>query len=349
MATIENRNGNFRVIFYHAGRRHAAALKAVSTDDADRVAARVEETLGLIRRGSLIIPSEADFVQFVLSGGRQTELPQAAEVRTFKELRDRYLDVLGIGAVEANSLLTIRIHLDHICRTLGAHFQIQSLKLADLQAHVTRRRRQKGRRGRPVQTATLKKEIASFRACWNWGLKAGLLKSPFPNQGLMYPKEADKFPFMTFAEIERKAATGGLPADEVADLWDALFLTQPEIDELLSHVRRTARLDWIYPMFVFAAHTGARRSEMIRARVVDIDFVGEAVQIRERKKDKTRETFRRVPMTATLKAALETWLSKHPGGPNLFTHNVRAEHSKKREEPLGIPLGRPGEEAGTSR
>jgi integrase len=145
---------------------------------------------------------------------------------------------------------------------------------------------------------------------------------------------------MTYAEIERKVAVGGLAPDEVADLWDALFLTRPEIDELLDHVRRSARLDWVYPMFVFAAHTGVRRSEMIRARLVDVDFVGEAVQIRERKKDKTRETYRRVPMTTTLKLALETWLAKHPGGPYLFAHNERDDRSKKRAVPLGVSLTR---------
>jgi integrase len=278
MTTIENRNGNFRVIFYHAGRRHTAALKATGTDEADRVAARVEDTLAQIRRGSLAVPDGADFVQFVLSGGRQTELPRAPKIRIFKELRDRYLDVLGIGAVEANSLLTIRIHLDHVGRTLGATFPIQTLTQANLQSQLDRRRRQKGRRGRSVQRATLKKGIASFRACWNWGVSASLVRGPFPNDGLKYPKEIAKQPFMTYAEIERKVATGGLAADEVADLWDALFLTRPEVDELLEHVCRTARLDWVYPMFVFAAHTGARRSEMIRARVIDVDFVGEAVQ-----------------------------------------------------------------------
>jgi hypothetical protein len=150
MATVENRNGNFRVIFYHVGRRHTAALKVDNADEADGVAARVDETLALIRRGSLAVAEGGDFVQFVLSGGRQTEVPQAAEVRTFKDLRDRYLDVLGIGVVEANSLLTIRIHLEHVGRTLGANFPIQTLTQADLQAHVTRRSRQNGRRGRRV-------------------------------------------------------------------------------------------------------------------------------------------------------------------------------------------------------
>ena len=85
------------------------------------------------------------------------------------------MEVMGIGVVESNSLLTIRIHLDHLTETLGAHFAIQELSLNDLQRHVNRRAKEKGRHGRNVQAATLKKEIASFRACWNWALEAGLV------------------------------------------------------------------------------------------------------------------------------------------------------------------------------
>ena len=77
---------------------------------------------------------------------------------------------------------------------------------------------------------------------------------------------------MTWQEIERRIHAGSLTDKQQAELWNALFLTLPEIDELLAHVRSVARQPWIYPMFVFAAHTGARRSEMLRAEVADVDF-----------------------------------------------------------------------------
>jgi len=148
MATIERRNDTFRVIFYHAGRRYTATLKTTDAKAAAAVSGSVERTLGLLRQGAISPPAGADFVQFVLSGGYQTDLPKGAEVRTFKDLRDRYLATLGVGAVEANTLLTIRIHLDHWTRTLGAGFPVQSLARDDLQRHVTRQAGQKGRRGR---------------------------------------------------------------------------------------------------------------------------------------------------------------------------------------------------------
>jgi integrase len=44
---------------------------------------------------------------------------------------------------------------------------------------------------------------------------------------------------------------------------------------LLAHVRRNARVAWVYPMVVFAAHTGARQSEVVRARIAE--FTAEAI------------------------------------------------------------------------
>ncbi|HMR01431.1 MAG TPA: Type 1 glutamine amidotransferase-like domain-containing protein, partial [Candidatus Gracilibacteria bacterium] len=45
------------------------------------------------------------------------------------------------------------------------------------------------------------------------------------------------------------------------------------IEELLAHVRKLGGHPFIYPMCAFAAHTGARRSEMMRSRLQDIDLI----------------------------------------------------------------------------
>jgi len=58
--------------------------------------------------------------------------------------------------------------------------------------------------GRKLSPVTLRKELASFRALWNWSVKSGLLTGPFPNQGLVFPKTEEKPPFQTWEEIERQ-------------------------------------------------------------------------------------------------------------------------------------------------
>jgi integrase len=105
-----------------------------------------------------------------------------------------------------------------------------------------------------------------------------LTSGNFPNKGLRYPKADDKPPFMTCDEIERHIKAGGDP--DV--LWDALYLQTTEIDELLGSVKAKDSHGWIYSLFAFAAHTGARRSEIIRALVADVDFKGNTVLIREK-------------------------------------------------------------------
>jgi hypothetical protein len=83
--------------------------------------------------------------------------------------------------MEDNSLGTVRMHLKHFVKTLGADFPIQTLTLTHLQDHVERRAKKKGHFKKPISPVTLKKEMASFRACWNWGVESGLLMVAGPS------------------------------------------------------------------------------------------------------------------------------------------------------------------------
>ena len=68
-------------------------------------------------------------------------------------------------------------------------------------------------------------------------------------------------------------------------------------------------------MAVFAAYTGARRSEMMRSQVDNLDFEGKTVRLRDKKKDQGKElTFRHVPLSPFLAEVMKDWLSRHPGG-----------------------------------
>ena len=80
----------------------------------------------------------------------------------------------------------------------------------------------------------------TLRTAWNWARHAGVLKTVFPLKGVRLPKTHEKPPFQTWAEIDRQIKQGGLSEAEEAELWDCLFLTVAEIDELLAYVRRHA-------------------------------------------------------------------------------------------------------------
>jgi integrase len=308
MATVEQRNKKFRLIFYVAGKRYSGTLRTAERGEADAIAGSVDRTLMLLEQGLLEVPDGGDMVSFVLSGGKLTEKPKPPPVRTLADLRDRYLQAHAIGAMEQNSLDTVRMHLRHVIRTFGADFAVLTLTLTHLQGHIERRAKQRASSKRRISAVTLRKELASFRACWNWGVQAGLLNGPFPNKGLKYPKTDEKPPFQTWATIEKQIARGGLNEAEHRDLWNCLFLTLSEIDLVLEFVKANARHPFLYPMFCFAAHTGARRSEMLRLRIDDIDLGTETALLHEKKRARGKRTSRRVPLSSTLVSVLSDWL-----------------------------------------
>ena len=98
-------------------------------------------------------------------------------------------------------------------------------------------------------------------------------------------------------------------------MWDGLYLNPAEIVEVLEHIRQRELYSWLYPFIATAAHTGARRSELLRARVDDFDFANRVVILREKKRSKERETFRSVELTPFLERVMREYFgSTHPGG-----------------------------------
>jgi len=85
---------------------------------------------------------------------------------------------------------------------------------------------------------------------------------------------------------------------------------------------------------------GARRSELIRAEVSDVDFDGQVVTIREKKRVRGQQTSRRVPLSPFLAGVLKEWLAVHPGGNHLFCHSGEVGRSKKRSRTTGYLNGK---------
>ncbi len=335
MAALERRNKTYRVVFMYAGKKYAYSLDTGDQAMAEALRGGVEKTLMLMGQGLLRLPDGADVIAFVKTGGKVEEPPSPVVERlTLKKFVDGYLASQANGAIEENSLATLRLHLRHFTGTFGERFDIQNLTLADLQRHVDARAR-KRYRGKPLSPVTLRKEMATFRACWNWGVQGGKIRGQFPNRGLKYPKGEEKPPFQTWEEIERKIVLGNLNEREQEELWDCVFLTLPEVEELLAFVKANATHGWIYPAFCFAAHTAARRSEVLRVKISDVDFQSETVLIQEKKRMKGRRTTRRVPLSPFLAGVLKEWLTMHPGGQHLFCHQPEVFRSKKRSKTTG--------------
>jgi integrase len=331
MAGIRKKGDGYHCTFRFQGKRYYFAVGNVTEAQALAKGAEVDETLTLIERGRLTVPDGVALEDFVAAGGKVPKVSARPETVTARQLFDHYLATHANGTIEANSLGTARSHLNQFAETVGERFRVQSLTLLDLQGHVERRRK-KG-----LSAVTLKKEIATVRACWNWAVHGGIIKGVFPGKGLRFPKEEEKEPFRTFAEIEAVIAAEN-PDDARRDtLWEALYLTRPEIEEFLLHVRQNATLPWVYPMVAFAAYTGARRSEMLRALATDVDLAGGTVTVREKKRVKGKRSTRTAPITPRLAEALREWLAVRPESPFLFCQAPRVTRSKtKREGPTAV-------------
>src|SRR5262249_16022152 len=149
------------------------------------------------------------------------------------------------------------------------------------------------RAGLGIAPVTIKKEIHGGRAAWNWGRTAGLAAKEWPGKGLVYPKADEPPPFQTIEEIERQIAKRDLSEADRHPLWESLYLRVPDVADLLACVQANAAYPWIYPLVATAAHTGMRRSELLRSKVTDVDFDGGSILIRERKRVKGKRSTRR--------------------------------------------------------
>lgn len=338
MAGLQERGGSYRVFFRFHGKQRTIPLGKVSKEEAEAKSAQVDYLLLRLSQRLIELPAGVDIVDYLRFDGKPApavgigNAPVTKET-TLAQLRDRFRAVHS-GAHEKNTLYTAQIHFKHLAATLGEKFPLAELALADLQRHVDRRAVEK------IAPVTIKKEIHGLRAAWNWGRRTGLVAAEWPGKGLVYPKSKEKPPFQTRAEIQRKIAHGRLSKKRQTELWESLYLTADEVPQLLEQVRQAARHSFIYPMFCLAAHTGARRSELIRAEVSDVDLDAGSIILREKKRVRGQDTTRRVPLSPFVAATLKDWLTIHPGGEHLFCLAGEVEHSKKRSPTTGHANGK---------
>lgn len=332
MAWLEQHptSGHFHLCFRFGGKKQRRTLATADRKSAEATRLRFEENLLLLERGRFDLPPDADLMTFLLSDGKLASQPAPAPILALGDVFDRYLAAVGNGSMEANSLEMLELHLRQIRRKFGESFRIQQLTPSNLQEYVNTRVRIKGDKTVPLSPVSLQKEMGAFRACFNWAVQTGLLEGSFPNKGLRFPKGEDKRSFMTWSEIERRINRGGLAPQEIKRLWDCLYLDLDQIDQYLGFVREHGTQPWIYPMSVAAAYTGARRSELCRMFIDDVNFEDKTFVIQERKRVKGQRSFRRVPLAPFLEQTLRQWLAnEHPGGNHLFAQSDRSRGTRQ--------------------
>lgn len=315
MASLEQRKSGYRVVFMWQGERVHRSLETQNKRKAETLVSRLEENLADWKRGRFQIPSDVpDIATFLLSDGLLNSLPTGPVTVILTDLFERYFAAQPDGALEANSISTMQTHRRHFADVLGKSFPMHTLTRSHLQEYVNARAKAATRTG-TVKAVTIRKELMTLSGVWNWGRDEGLVEGEFPRRGLMFPKGKEKPPFQTWEEIERKIAKLDLKRDRqtIDELWDALFLNVDQMDDVLQFVRRESRFPVVHPMLFMAAHTGARRSELLRSHVTDFDLDGRTVTLREKKRKKGHDTTRSVPLSMALRRVMTAWLEGKRG------------------------------------
>lgn len=353
MASLQQEpTGTFHVIFRVAGRRYKRSLGTKASSKAIARRDEIQETIDLINRGRLTVPSDAPIADFVLADGDTTKLasppsqPVVQASITLGSMLQQFFESIPPDSLEETTSKTMQIHRRHLIRVLKTSLPVRELSGEHLQQYVNKRATERTRfiadKTKPkakqtrtqVSATTIRKEIKTLGTIWRWAISAQIVDHPFPCRGIRWPKTDEKPPFQTWSEIERQIEQQQLTTSEADLLWECLYLRASEIEELLAFVKANAAQPFVYPFFAMAAYTGARRSELLRSMRADFDFDSHVVTIRERKRVKGMRSTRRVPLSASLEATISRWFEHHPGGPWTFASVSR------RDDPRPAPVSR---------
>lgn len=336
MAWLEQqKSGIYLVCFRYAGARLKRSTKTTDANKAEGIRLRIQENIELVERGRLEVPPGADLMSFLVSDGRLSGKPQPTGQMQLGCIYDKYRESLPRDSHAPESLRITKVHMRHVARILGQNTRLVTIAAGDLQRYISKRSEEDGHRGKKVSTGTIRKEMATFRTLWRWAKRFDHVSSDFPNQGLHYPLQTEASPFLTLDEIQRRIDRGMVTGKiSQLELWDSLYLSTTELDELLTYVKQNSTYGFLYPMTVLASHTGARRSEICRSRTEDIDFESDILMIREKKRIRGKQSFRHVPLSPFLKETLRQWCGQcgHTSYTFPLDHRVRRSRNADRRE-----------------
>jgi hypothetical protein len=146
-------------------RQFNRTISVKSDREAERACALIEETIQDLERGKLAMPTDADPVSFIISGGKIAARPQAVSIQfqetppppTLRQVFDTYVATLTPGSKEANTIETEAVHRRHFLRIFGESLAFDSLEVDGVQRYVD------ARASEGVGRDTIRKELSTLR------------------------------------------------------------------------------------------------------------------------------------------------------------------------------------------
>ena len=101
MASLQNRNGSYKLTFCYRGKRHYLTLGKVSDQEAEAKSSQVDYLLLRIKQKLVRVPAGVEIEDFVLNDGRVPEPHEALSAKLgLGQLVKRYLETHGNGSFE---------------------------------------------------------------------------------------------------------------------------------------------------------------------------------------------------------------------------------------------------------
>ena len=166
MASLDQKNGVFVIRFRYGGKQFKKSLRTRDETDADGALHLVQHTIYRLTTGQLEIPPGVDPGDFIVSGGKMTAPPPAADPPTAPSLSlaaliEKYLAAQFTKA--RSSMSTERTHLTNLKRVLGSVSDgpCDEINRAHLTSFLQQRREQRA-------ADTAKKERMTIQHLFAW-------------------------------------------------------------------------------------------------------------------------------------------------------------------------------------
>jgi len=344
---LDQRTNKWFVCFRWDNAQYNKSCSTTKRSEAALICSRIDDTILLLRTGRIEVPNEVDSGNWIYAGGKTILNGSSVCNGSFKasalRLGEICDDYLKDQARKAETTLNAeKVHIKHLKGHFGILRKLTTIQLDHVKEYLAQRQIEKYR-GKLVTGATIKKELTTFRQIWIWAQRNRKVQGTCPLIGpdgrweVQIPKEAERIKFQTWNQINRRIDRGGLTSDEKQKQWASLFLDHEQVKALLHFVDQNAAHSFIHPLFVFAAYTGARRSEICRSQIDDFDFDENLILLRERKRRKNLSaTTRFVPMHPVLRQVMLHWFESHPGGQQTLVLPLEMRGQKHRDEHLMV-------------
>ncbi|MBP87253.1 MAG: hypothetical protein CMJ64_11120 [Planctomycetaceae bacterium] len=273
----------YRVRWRYNGQRPRKSLGTVTASEAKRRRDEIAETLRLLESGRLEIPAGIDATEFVFSAGR-IEQARVASRQTLQAAIDAYLATRK-GRITKETYEEYERRLNAVRDRLGGSDRvIDSISIHDLQQYVERRQQQ-------VSGGSVKRDLTRFFDMYKLAAANGWISRPLDREQVMtilrptIRRDKKKPDWRTYGETVREVERRNLTEDRQKELWKRAYFDANELGRFLNDLKDSARTapGFVHPMVVTATFTGARRSELCRLEIEDVDLDGGAITFRQRK------------------------------------------------------------------